>query len=532
MIPARRSGGSDAPRRRPAGRLPIILTLAVVAGSAAPSPGFQAAGRPPSASQGPREADVGGPSAPRPPETAPAFAPPIGDPATPSVPESAPPYPIDLPTALRLADGHNPVIGVARVQILEALAQRSAARALLLPHLNAGLNYHDHNGPLQRASGTILNLKAEQSLYFGGGARTLAAESVAIPAVNIFSPLTEAIYEPLAAQQRLAGVRLNASATVNAILLDVAALYIDLIGAEATLEARRESLAEADRIVASVVAFAATGQGRKADAHRAEADRRLFQAEVQRAEEEVAVASARLAERLTLDPSSRLRPLAGPLEPIALVDPEVPTDELIRSAVARRPDLAARDALAMQAHYQVNKEKARPFLPTIWLGFSGGAFGGGSALVPPTLGHFNGRTDFDVRAYWTLLNFGAGNASLVKQRKAQFRQAMAERSRVLNQVRSEVATARAESLALRSRVVVARRGLQSAQEGYRDDQARLRETLGKPIEALDSLRLLAGARVNLIRAITQANRSQFALFVSLGAPPPLAPAPISPPPPG
>ncbi len=449
----------------------------------------------------------------------------------PSIPESAAPHPIDLSSALRLADGQNPVIGEARVLILAALAERQAARALLLPTLNAGTNYHDHTGPLQRASGTILKL-TEQSLYVGGGARTLAAESVAFPAVNLFSPLTEAIFEPLAAQQRVVGARFNASDTANKVLLDVASLYIDLIGAEAVLQARRENSAEADRVADSVAAFAASGQGRRSDSDRAEADRRLFQAAIQRAEERVAVASALLAERLNLDPSARLRPLAGPLEPIELVDPETPAEDLVRSALSRRPDLAAREALVAQAGYQVRKEQARPLLPTIWLGFSGGAFGGGSNLTTTPLGSFAGRTDFDVRAYWTVLNLGAGNASLIKQRRAQAGQAMAERSRALNQARAEVATGRAEAMALRAQVTAARAGLRTAEEGYRQDQARLRETLALPIEALDSLRLLADSRVALIEAITRANRNQFALFVSLGAPPPLGPAPVAPPQPG
>jgi len=438
----------------------------------------------------------------------------------PTIPQSKAPYPIDLSAALRLADGQNPTIGEARVLILGALAERLAARALLLPYLNAGTNYHDHTGPLQRSSGTILPL-TEQSLYVGGGARTLAAESVAIPAVNIFSPLTDAIFEPLAAQQRVIGARFNASDTANKVLLDVASLYIDLIGTEAALEARRQIAADADRIADSVAAYAATGQGRKSDADRAEADRRLFQVEIQRAEERVAVASALLAQRLNLDPSAQLRPLAGPLEPIELIDPETPPEELIRSAVARRPDLAAREALVSQAEYRVKQEKARPLLPTIWLGFSGGAFGGGSNFTATPLGSFAGRTDFDVRAYWTLLNLGVGNASRIKQRKAQAGQAMAERARVINQLRAEVSSARAEALAFRSQVTNARLGLRTAEDGYRQDQTRLRETLALPIEALDSLRLLSDARVALIEAITRANRTQFALFVSLGAPPPL-----------
>ena len=518
----------DAGKTEPtAGRPPVSSTdVAAAATGAAEPPSLARAdrdepGRPPAPAVNP-DAGLMGPTpvAPTPAATTP-----------PSIPQSAAPYPIDLSAALRLADGQNPVIGEARVLILGALAERQAARALLLPYLNAGTNYHDHTGPLQRSNGTILPL-TEQSLYVGGGARTVAAESIAIPAVNIFSPLTDAIFEPLAAQQRVVGARFNASDTANKVLLEVSSLYIDLIGAEAILEVRRSIAADADRIADSVAAYAATGQGRKSDANRAEADRRLFQVDIQKAEEQVAVASALLAQRLNLDPSARLRPLAGPLEPIELINAETPPEELIRSAVARRPDLAAREALVSQAEYRIRQEKARPLLPTIWLGFSGGAFGGGSNLTTTPLGSFAGRTDFDVRAYWTLLNLGAGNASLIKQRKAQAGQAMAERARVLNQIRAEVGVARAESLALRSQVTNARFGLRTAEDGYRQDQTRLRESLSLPIEALDSLRLLSDARVTLVEAITRANRTQFALFVSLGAPPPLDSPPIGPGTPG
>src|SRR5262249_5428878 len=77
-------------------------------------------------------------------------------------------YPIDLATALRLADLANPRIGAARTMVLEALALQMTARSLLLPSLNSGVSYHGHNGDLQRSSGKIINLSL-QSLYLGAG---------------------------------------------------------------------------------------------------------------------------------------------------------------------------------------------------------------------------------------------------------------------------------------------------------------------------------------------------------------------------
>ncbi len=78
-------------------------------------------------------------------------------PSPPVIPPPVGEYPIDLSTALRLAEAENPTIAVARARIIEALALQTAARALLLPSINPGTNYHLHTGNLQRSSGTILN---------------------------------------------------------------------------------------------------------------------------------------------------------------------------------------------------------------------------------------------------------------------------------------------------------------------------------------------------------------------------------------
>src|SRR5262249_40271772 len=151
-------------------------------------------------------------------------------------------------------------------------------------------------------------------------------------------------------------------------------------------------------------------------------------ADVQKAEEARGVTAARLANRLNLDPAVRLNPAGGPLVPIDLVALDTPAEQLIQVALQNRPELAARTAPIGEAEAHRSQEVARPFLPVLWLGFSGGVFGGGSNLVPPLVGNFAGRTDFDVRLYWTLLNMGAGNLSLIRQRQAEVGQAVAERA--------------------------------------------------------------------------------------------------------
>ncbi len=354
-------------------------------------------------------------------------------------------YPIDLATALKLADVSNPTIGAARAMILEALGMQMTACSLLLPSLNAGPSYHGHNGVLQCASGKITEV-SEQSFFIGAGAR-ITSTTITIPGVNIFTPLSEAWFEPLAARQRVIAAGFHAGATANEILLDVALLDLELIGNQSILEAQRLSESQAYEIVKTTESFAVTGEGRKSDAERAKAEWRFRRADVQKAEEAVAVTAARLANRLNLDPAVRLTAIGGPLVTLELLDLSASPQELIQVALTHRPDLAARTAAIAEAGVRRKEEIGRPLLPTLWLGFVGGAFGGGSNLAPPLLGRFAGRTDSEVRLYWTLLNMGAGNLALIKQRDAEIGQAIAMRQRTINCARSEIMSALADARA-------------------------------------------------------------------------------------
>jgi outer membrane protein TolC len=461
----------------------------------------------------------------------------------PVVPPPPQEYALDLTTALRLAEVENPEIGAARQRILEAAAVQQQAYALMLPSFNAGTNYHGHTGNLQRSSGRILNL-SEQSLYFGGGARTLAAETLSFPAVNISSPLADAIFEPLAARQILAGARFDAAATANTVLLDVATLYFELLAADVNLGLRRETESEATVAAQLTASYAAAGQGYPADANRAATLLKLIHREVERAEEEVAVASARLSRRLHLDPVVRLRPMTPGIAPIALIDPDSATADLIRVALQQRPEMGSRAAAIGTAEARLNAEIARPLLPTVWLGFSGGGFGGGSNLVPPFLGNFGGRTDFDVRAFWTLQGMGLGNLAYQKRARAVIGETVGEQSRMINRIRREVAGSHGRLLAARGRLASTQHQLDTAKDGFREDLIRLKNPVGplskedRPIELTNSLELLQQARVDHLAAILDYNRAQLKLFVSLGTPPPLErpateplpPAPVAPPP--
>jgi outer membrane protein TolC len=429
---------------------------------------------------------------------------------------------IDLGSAWRLAARQNPTIALAQQVVQENLAYLLQARTIALPDFNAGASYHLHNGNLQRSSGQILDVPNERALYVGGGSRAIAAETVGIPAVQFVAPLADVIYAPLATRQDVNARTFDARATSNSILLDVTTQYLELVGAEASFAALRRSEFDMGAVLRVTVEFARVGEGLNADANRMRSAALLLRSQVEAAEGNIAVASAQLARLLQLNPSVALRTPAGPLAIVSVVDANETLQSLVATALRYRPEIGARASDVAAADVRFRQERIRPLLPTFVVGFSAGMFGGGSSLVIPTNGSYSGRSDFDVLALWTLQNLGVGNAGLRNQRRAQMNQAQADRTIVVNQIRDEVASARAATLSRLQEVYIAQRRLALAEAGFQREVRRARANEGLPIEALNMVDLLVEARQVLVRAVIDYDQAEFRLFVALGGPPPAA----------
>jgi outer membrane protein TolC len=440
--------------------------------------------------------------------------------------------PIDLPTALRLGGVENPEILLARQRVVEAVALRQLAAAQLLPNLNAGTNFDSHVGNLQQSNGNILSLN-RSALYAGLGTYAVAAGTVNIPGLMWQGNVSEAMFGFLVARQLMRQREWESQAVRNDMLLRVATTYVDLLQAEGhrvvALKTREEA-AEVARVTAD---FAAQLKGRPADADRAAATLAERDEDLLNAENEILLASARLAQVLNLDPSVRLFATDGYVVPTPLVPEQVPLNELIAMALMRRPELAAKRAAIRQAFLVLRGAKVLPFSPNLLLGYSAGTFGGGSNLVAepngftvgtttfkePRFDTFRGRDDVDVVVYWTLRNLGVGNLALIREAQARLQMSRLEELVILNRVRSEVAAAYARTHARFAEIEVAERALEVSRRGFEEDLRRTRALTGLPIEVLDNLRLLGQARMNYLQAITGYNRAQFELYVALGQPP-------------
>jgi outer membrane protein TolC len=471
----------------------------------------------------------------------PARVPDAGKKATPEKPPKPPPgtilkeaeIPIDLGTALRLAGAENPQLLLARERVSEATAVRQLAAAQFLPNLNVGGNYDLHHGVLQQSSGNILKVQRD-ALYYGLGANAVGAGTVNIPGLNYNLNVGEAWFRILITRQRVRTAEAEADAVRNDVLYRTASAYLELLRSDG-----RRAIAAKNREEAALVAqltrtYAEAKEGRKSDADRAAVELRRRDAALTQAEADTLTTSARLAQMLSFDPSTRLKPIEGWVVPAPIVPDPVPLSELLAIALLQRPELASRRSEIQASLYELSLARILPFSPNVILGFSSGRFGGGGDLVSspqgvvgtngqrttgPRLGNFDDRSDLDVAVFWTFRNLGVGNLAQVRVADSRVKQMRLRELETVNAIRGDVAEAHARVAGRFEQIDAAEKAVRSAEQAYDQDLLRIKGGQGLPLELMDSLRLLGQGRVDYLDAIVDYNLAQIRLWVALGRPP-------------
>lgn len=450
-------------------------------------------------------------------------------PANVNVAEIAPPVPltsaldpnyrpIDLNTALRVANVQNPDLLIARQRVVESIALKQLAAAQFLPSINGGTNYDVHTGVLQQSNGNILSIN-RSAVYVGAGSNAVAAGTVNIPGVLLSGNFAESLFAYLVSRQVIVEREATTFAVRNQQFLQVCMAYSELLRSEGKRAIALQVRDEANRVYKLVAAYSKVGLSKPSDADRFATELAKRQADVQGFDGEIQVASARLCEVMNVDPSIRFHPTDAWAVPAQVVPPQVPLPELIAVGLLRRPELAERRAVIRQSLLSLQGAKVLPFSPTILVGFSAGGFGGGSNLVFPAFGALGGRSDLDVVGYWTLRNLGIGNLAMIRAADAHLKTTQYQEIAVMDRVRAEVAEAYAKTHAQFNIISTTEQAVRSSTEGFREDLLRAEGAVGLPIEAVDSLRLLASARYEYLDSIVNFNEAEFELYVAMGQPP-------------
>ena len=421
-------------------------------------------------------------------------------------------FPIDLPTALGMVGGEHPAIGFAQWRVQEAYAQLDRAEVLWLPSLQVGFSAHRHDGNYQASNGGIVDVN-RNSFQYGLGAGATGAGTTPRPGLVAQFHVADAVFQPDIAEKNAWARGHAADATFNKQLLDAALGYLTLLESEQDRRIIEETRDRTTDLAKLTSDFAATGQGLQSDADRMATELVLVKSRLAEVAERADIASARLSQTLSLDAGQRIVPLDPTVVPIDLVSSEYDKGTLISTGLANRPELMELQNLVSAACDEYERQRFAPLIPSVLLGFSTGGFGGG---LGGDLGNIGSRYDFDAAMMWEVRNLGFGEKAARRETEARIEQAKFEKLRQLDQVASEVAEAHSQTVHRRHRIAITENAIQTAENSYNRNVSRIRDGLGLPIEALQSLRALEEARRAYLKAVIEYNQAQFRLQWALG----------------
>ncbi len=430
------------------------------------------------------------------------------------------PLPINLATALRLANARPLVIQAAEAGEAVAAAEFNQAKLLWLPNVNFGGSFLGHVGANQGTSGTYFDNNRNQYLA-GYGAQ-------------LFVSSTDAIFAPLAARQVVQARNFTVQAARNDALLSVSEGFFNVQQARGRMAGAEDAVAKAQALVKRVKSLS-QGLVPPVEVNRVQAALAGREQAYSAARGAWGTASADLTRALRLDPSALAMPIEAPFTQVTLISPEEPVDSLIPIGLLNRPELASQRQLVQATLVRLRQERMRPLMPSLLLqgapvptapgGYlMGGIFGSTSnGSGSPT----QFRNDVNLQLLWGLENLGFGNRALVRERAAEQQQQAIELFRVQDTVAAEVASAHADLVAASERVPQAETEVKQAQISFAGNMRGVSETtrfndiltlVNRPSEVVLALDQLASAYDNYFAAVNDYNRAQFRLFRALGYP--------------
>ncbi len=368
-------------------------------------------------------------------------------------------YPIDLPTALRLANAQNLDIQIARERLKEAKANHESAVELFLPWVAPGAVYRRHENRIQDVVGNILD--ADKQSYTVGGALTAQMD------------LGDAVYKSLAAKQLVNAADHALESQRQDSTLAAAQGYYDLAKAKAIVEVVKEALSISQDYQKQLHDAVGAGIAFKGDELRVQTQTERYQTALRQALEQQRVAAARLAQILHLDSAVELVPQDTDLVPLTLVETNAPLDSLVQQALRSRPELKQSQALVSAAHY---------FVGLGWRIGPGGLF------------------DF----------------SRVRASKARLETARLSGAKVQDEITRQVVESHARAQSLLDQITTTKQNLATASETLRLTRERKQFGVGAVLEDIQAQQELTRARSDYLNAVAEFNKAQYGLAKAVG----------------
>ena len=433
-------------------------------------------------------------------QAAPAVA--LGEPVGTSVPAAAPDrlLPISLDTVLRLAEEQNAQVAQARARVREAYAERDAARKKWLPDLNVGTAYYRHEGGIQNEDGTFL--------HSSFGAMFAGLE------VNSRLDIREVAFQQVNAQRKVWQQRGDLSRVTSETLLDATNTYIDLLTARTGQAISRELEEKLTDLLEQAQKLYSEERAARGEVRRIQAELDGQRATAVKLEHQAAAAAATLLYVLHLDPSAELVPVDGRLVPFELIDPTLPTGDLVAQALRTGPGIRELQGLLALIHESIARAKGpAQFLPVFEVRMLEGGFGAG----PGDSLTWDNRWDLGVQARWNL-SAVATKTDLQRAAQAKVQQAHLAYDDLRGKLTAGVQEARETSLGSRDEMQLSSAQIRNARDAYEFSALRRREDPRNTTftEVLLAIGALSRAQMNYLNAVSAYDKAQLRLMVLLG----------------
>lgn len=468
-------------------------------------------------------------------------------------------FPINLATALRLADARPILVSATAANVWVAEANLQKAKLLWVPTINLGADYtrHDGYGPDlnnglnvpngvnslgQPSPGTLGRpLQQNVNLFYGGGGFTWAPSGPnyfyqpnpgepLLPSPQ-FQFSTDMIFQPLHDRQVLNSARWDMQTVKNDALFMTAKAYFSVHRYRGRYAVTIDAVTRGRRLVAQIASLSGNLVPR-VEIDRARNLLADLEQEAVTARQNWRIASAELTRVLRLDPRAVVEPLEHDHLQITLIAPNRSLDALIPIALTNRPELASHQAVVQATLVSIRQEKLRPLLPALYMnGFQtpyelieagAGAIGQGNKL-----NQWSPRDDISPQMLFTADGLGFRNLAQIKEARGMSSQQLVALFQMQDAIAGGVTRTQADLQSAAARVVQAEREVKSALINYNGNVEGLAQTerfgnllneLFRPQEVVFALQLLMTAYQNYIDTVAEYNTAQFAMFHELGYP--------------
>ncbi len=455
--------------------------------------------------------EVGTPASHSPPPeiSTPAAAPPTSSPQRTTrlaAPEETPPakqrdLPIDLDTVLRLAEGQNNQILLARSRLQESHVNKDLVDKAWLPALNLGMAYYRHEGGIQNQDGSVIH----------------SSTGALWPGVTLDTKfdLRERTFQQINAERKVWQHQGDVAQLTTETLQEAATAYIDLLSAR-TAEVILQRLAAHETALLKW-AEALYKQDKSAEIM-VESIKVQTTARLQalaHIRQQGDAAAAKLAYLLGLGPDVKLIPVDARLVPVELIDAHVSPEELVNRALATGPGIREIEGLLATVEGGLQKSTGlSQYLPIVEMRMIEGAFGAG----PGASTTWDNRWDMGLQMRWNLSEF-----LLAKEKRRLAQANLAQVHLTYQDLRGKLTLGVQESqqliLSAQDQMSHTLEQIRHADKTYQLSNLRLTQRIegSSTNEVMQAIRGLEAAHLSALNIIRAHNKAQVRLLLLTGA---------------